>query len=535
VIRTLSCVLAAALLVAATGCSRESAGSSRDTLVIAVAAEPATLNSLLLEGPTDAMVGSLIYSYLVTDGPNGKPVPDVAKVIPTLANGGISHDGLRIVYRLRHDVRWQDGVKLTAQDCVFTYHAILNPHSAIPSRYGYEGIVKSVTALDDYTLELTLTHPLRSAVSGFLALDGNYPIMPKHLLERYPSLDRLQYNIHPVGSGPFRVVDWVHGDHLTLAANPLYFRGAPHIASVRIDFVPNSMTMLNELRTGEIEAAFDVDPSLYQEARGIPGSKLVLTPITGMGSIVFNTEQGPTADQRVRQAIASGIDNALVVERSSHGVFLPRSGRRAVLGLAAGETQVPPFNPARARALLDAAGWRTGADGVRVKDGRPLTLTLITSPAEPMSSTIVTMVQAQLRSLGVDARIRMYAPAMYKAPAPAGGPIFSSRFSMAYLLITVGGDGDLAFLYECTQRPPSGFDISRVCDRRIDAAANAGEASFDPAVVSAANAKLENALEQDVPEIVLYQPQRVSLFKEDLRGFSPSTVSPYTGSWRWAK
>jgi peptide/nickel transport system substrate-binding protein len=526
----LAALLTATLLPA---CVKRPAPRSSDDLVVAVSAEPQSLDPLLLEGPTDLMVGSLIFSYLLADGPNGQPVPDVARAVPTLANGGISPDGLRIIYHLRRDVHWQDGVRLTARDCVFTYRAIVNPNNAIPSRYGYDDIV-SVTAPDDYTLVVKLARPVRSTVDGFLAADGNYAIMPEHLLAEYPSINRIDYNAHPIGSGPYRVVEWVRGDHLLLQANPTYFRGAPSIKELRIDFISDSSTMLNELRTGEIGAAFDLDPALNVQARAIPTVRVVLTPISGMGVFVMNTQREPTSDLRVREAIASALNGAVIVDKASHGAFLARNGRRAILLLPTrSSVATPSYDPARARALLDAAGWRVGADGFRRKHGRRLSLTLTTSADEPMTNVVTVMAQAQLLGVGIDVAIHSYGPTIYKAPAAAGGPIFGGHFSLAYLLITTGSDGDLSFLYDCSQRPPLGFDISRICDSRVDAAARTGAQALDPQIVREDNARLESLLEADVPEVVLYQPQRVSAFTTRLRGFTQSPVSPFTNAWKW--
>ncbi len=532
--RSFRALLAIALEISLlAGCTKGASVRSNDELVVAVATEPQSLNPLLLEGPIGTMVGSLIYSYLLADGPNGEMIPEVAKEVPTLRNGGISPDGRRVVYHLRRDVRWQDGAKLTARDCVFTYRAVLNPNNAIPSRYGYDDI-ESVTAPDDYTLVVKLAHPVRSAIDGFLAPDGNYAIMPEHLLAKYPNVNQISFNTQPVGSGPYRVVEWMHGDHVLLQANRLYFRGAPHIKELLLKFVPDSVTTLNQLRDGEVDAAFDLDPELSQQAQDIPNVRVVFSPYSGMGVLVLNAERGPTANPRVREAIASALDDKTIVAKVARGTFLARNGRRVLLLMPSGDvTQSPAYDPVRARALLDEAGWTVGSDGVRRKEGRRLELTLITSPAQPMSAAVTVLVQAALIRVGIDTTIHSYASAIYKVPASAGGPLFAGRFSLAYLLITTGDDGDLDFLYDCSQRPPQGFDISRLCDRRVDAIAEAGSQSLDPAVVRRENARLELLLEEDVPEVVLYQPQRVSAFSKRLRGFNPSAVSPYTNSWKW--
>lgn len=514
------------------GCTR-GMSSGTDTLVIAVPTEPRSLNPLLLEGPTAAMVGSLLYSFLLVEGPGGAEIPDAATEVPTLANGGISPNGLRITYHLRRGIRWEDGTPLTAADCVFTYRAVRNPRNEVPSQYGYEDIAR-VRALGSYTLEVDLRRPERNVVANFLALDGNYPIMPAHLLARYASIDHLTYNSQPIASGPYVVTSWMRGDHISLDANPRYFRGQPHIAHIRMEFITNSATTLDELSTGEVGAAFTLDPVVYPEARALHGVRLVPTPEIGIGSILLNTAQGPTADVRVRRAIAAAIDAPLIASKASRGAFLSRDAHRVLLALPAnGPAQVPPYDPARANALLDAAGWHVGPGGIRVRDGRRLVLRLTTSAYDPMSDTVSTMVQAQLRARGIDAPIRSYAAAIYMVPGAAGGPVFGGRFSLAYLTAVGESDGDLQFLYDCSELPPHGFDVTRLCDPRVDAIAQASSAAVRPSDAVRDNERLDALLEQDVPDVVLFQPQIVSVFTNWLRGFAPSPVTPYASSWVW--
>lgn len=530
-IRALAALTFAALPVLA-GCSQQPVARG-DSLTIAVGTEPRTLDPLLLEGPTASMVGSLLYSFLLVEGPSGTEIPDVATAVPTLTNGGISPNGLRIIYHLRHDVRWQDGARLTAHDCVFTYHAIMNPANAIPSHYGYEDIAR-LKALGDYTLEVDLRHSSRDVVVNFLALDGNYPIMPAHLLARYPNINAIDYNARPIGSGPYRVTNWVRGDHISLAANPLYFRGAPHIAHIRMEFITNGTTTLDELSTGEIGAAFNLDPQVYPEARDTANVRIVLTPEIGMGAILMNTARGPTADVRVRRAVAHAIDAPLITRKASRGAFLARNARRVLLRLPlTGPPQMPPYDPARARALLDAAGWHVGPGGIRERDGRRLVLALITSPYDPMSDSVATLVQAQLRSVGIAAPIRTYAAAIYMVPGAVGGPVFGGEFSLAYLTAVGESNGDVQFLYDCSQTPPNGFDLTRLCDPRVDAVARAGSAAVDPAVAQRDNETLNALLESDVPDVILFQPRIVSVFTTRLRGFAPSPVTPYASAWAW--
>ncbi|HEY3674768.1 MAG TPA: ABC transporter substrate-binding protein, partial [Candidatus Tumulicola sp.] len=243
----------AALLLAGCG-NHQTAQNRTDGLIVARLSEPISLNPLYLQGPDAKDIGDLLYSSLTRYDSNEQVVPDIAAAVPTTNNGGISRDGKRVVFRLRRDVLWQDGYALTADDVVFTHRASIDAANALPSRSLYDP-VSSVTACSRYTVCVTLKRPYAPIVATFFGGDGT-PILPKHLLQRYRSLDGAAVNLAPIGSGPYRVEKWIRGDRLDLVANGSYFRGKPKIARISIRFVPSHATILNQLRSGEIDATF---------------------------------------------------------------------------------------------------------------------------------------------------------------------------------------------------------------------------------------------------------------------------------------
>src|SRR5580692_7703348 len=170
-------------------CTKASVEPHRSgVLVIAVSGEPGSLNPLYLQGSPAAMVGALGYSSLTKYDARGRIVADAAAMVPSLANGGISRDGTRIIFHLRRDIRWQDGAPLTSKDVLFTYRAIMNPANALPSRDGYDRIAR-VAAPDRDTVIVELKQPLASILPGFFGGDSNYAILPAHLLAAYPNLN----------------------------------------------------------------------------------------------------------------------------------------------------------------------------------------------------------------------------------------------------------------------------------------------------------------------------------------------------------
>jgi peptide/nickel transport system substrate-binding protein len=164
---------------------------------------------------------------------------------------------------------------LTAADVVFTYRASINPANALPTEATYDPIA-GVTACDRYTVCVQLKRPYAPIVATFFGGDGS-PILPRHLLRQYRSLNAVPFNVAPVGSGPYRVERWVRGDRLDLVANGSYYGGKPKIGRISIHFVPSHATILNELRSGEIDATFSANPAEIASFRSLAGDRVVVS------------------------------------------------------------------------------------------------------------------------------------------------------------------------------------------------------------------------------------------------------------------
>ncbi len=331
--------------------------SQSNTLVVALPQEPVSLNPLLLEGPIAYAIGDLLYSYLTNYDSEGNMVPAVAVRVPTTQNGGVSADGKRVTFHLRHDVRWQDGVPLTARDVAFTYRAIMNPANDIPTRYGYDAVA-SVTVPDPYTVVVRLKRPLSPIVPFFFGGDSNYPIMPEHLLGRYSSINDAPFSVAPIGSGPYEFVKWQHGDRLILAANPRYYGGKPRLARMVLPFIHDPATTINELQTGEIGAAFSLDASRISALQGTPRHRIVVTPIPYFFAMAFNTSVPALRDPSVRRALAMAIDRDTIVRKVSHGLYDAHTGMRGVFTWAFDpQADTLRYDPAAAQKMLARAGW----------------------------------------------------------------------------------------------------------------------------------------------------------------------------------
>ncbi|MDQ6932167.1 MAG: peptide ABC transporter substrate-binding protein [Candidatus Eremiobacteraeota bacterium] len=514
------------------GCS--SGRGAPPALTIAQDREPASLNAALLNGAAAAQWGLLIYSYLLKFNDRGQLMGDVATQVPSLANGGISSDGLRITYHLHKGVRFADGVPLTARDAVYSINAVLNPRNNVQSRFGYDQIA-SARAKDDWTLELRMKRAFAPALATIMTPSG-FPILPAHLLAKYSQFNDVDFDAHPVGSGPFKVVQWARGDHVTLEANERYWQAAPYVKRLIVRFIASPTTIVNQLHTGEIAGFFNADPIVYDQLRRIAGQRVTKTPLDYVGAIIFNTADPVTANPRVRHALAQAIDIPDLVQRVYHGALTAKDAGRGLFMWAYNPaiTRDVGYDPPAARRTLAAEGWIAGADGLRRKSGKPLELLLILQAEAPADSIIGNAVQQYEKAVGVSVHLKSYRVEQLVAPVSSGGPVYGGRFQMALYPFNPGDDPDTTDQFSCANIPPHGYNKSRICDPRIDTLLKAGNSTFDKAKRQRVYDELQRVLQDRMPLVLLYQGRQVNAFTDRLMGQTTSVNGAFwnAGAWR---
>ncbi len=516
--------VAIALSLLCFGASACSSGTDRThrvtRLVLAQPEEPPSLNPLLMEGASTATIVPLLYSYLLTIDDRGSLQPDIATQVPSQANKGISADGMIITYHLRKNVTWQDGTSLTARDAVFSYHAVMNPENNVPSRDGYERI-RSVQAIGPYTLRVRLKAPYAPILGMFLAPNQNYGILPAHLLARYPNINHAPYNARPIGSGPYRVAEWDRGDHLRLIRNPSYYGGAPSIGEITLKFVSDTSTILNELRTGEVDMDLRADPAYLREYAAIPAVKVVRTPIAGIGDFFFNVTDPKLTDVRVRKAVAEALDLPQIVHNATRGAQTTKEANRGLFSWGYDPSiPTPAYRPSDAKQLLKAAG-------------RPSTLQFAYVSGNAVGASVAVQVQQALRAVGITVSTRSYTPTLFVAPATDGGPIFGGKFQMAFTEILTPADPDTQWYLACSQAAPHGFNLSRFCDAPTDRAEAAGVATYDRAARRRFASIVQRRVALLLPYLALWQRNAVFVTPKELRGFRPSPESPLWNVATW--
>ncbi len=523
---------------ALTACSK-SAGdkaAAPQSLRIALQINPTQLNPILPQNSIESFPDGLIFDLLVTLDQNHREVPDLAATVPSIDNGGVSKDGLTLTYHLRPGVKWHDGAPFTSRDVAFTYRAIMNPSNNVVSRRGYNEIA-SMDTPDDYTVVMHMKRRFPPAVDTIFAeSDTPYRLLPAHLLAKYDNLNHVAFNAAPVGTGPYEFVRWQRGDHILLRANPRYFRGAPALRELTLAIIPDDNTIAAQLRSHEVTLGIEIPAAVYRDVASSPGVRRQLADAPAYTAVMFNARRPPLDDVRVRRALVLGLDRAAITRDDTYG-----TGRLAVADLSpfywAYDTALrsAPYDPAQAAALLDAAGWRTGPDGVRVRNGARLSLLLVYGLGSQIVRTMTAQIQQMYRSLGVDVQLKGFDYATLYAAAQSGGILNGGKFDMSIYTWIAGGDPDDSSQWTCAAIPPGGNNVARYCSPEMEAAQRLALSTFDRSARKRAYARVQSLLLRDAPAAFIYYQALRYAHADDLQNFAPNGISEGWNAQEWRR
>lgn len=533
--------LGLAAVVGLGGCSRVASDGSRATTRGAtvrfdVAADPANLNPLFAHadaGNVEQQLAHLAFEPFFDLDARGKPVPELLTEIPSVSNGGLSRDGRTIVYHLRPNVRWSDGIPLTARDVLFTLHAIVDARNPVASHEGYDLIDRS-EALGPHAVRFHLRRAWAPAIATFFTY-GTSPqvVLPEHVLARQAPLATAAFNAAPsVGDGPFTFRTWQRGDRLTYVANKRYWRGTPAVERIDVRVVPDPGTNLTLLQSGELDFNLVAPSQQATLAKNATGLQYAYAPTALIAGIALDLAHPPLDDVRVRRALAAAIDRSGISKKITLGRYPVADSDRPRFSFAydAGVHQ-PRYDAAAADRDLDAAGWRRGPGGMRSKSGTPLAFTYVQFPESTTGVRVATIVQSELKERGIAITIKSISNAQLFLPARDGGALASGRFDLAYVPWSMGADPDDRFLLGCTGGVKN---YMRYCDRTVDALESRAAAEPDRAKRKAAYVAIDRRVARDVPIIFLFNPDYIYAHGARLRGFEPNAFVPTWNAYAWS-
>jgi peptide/nickel transport system substrate-binding protein len=468
------------------GCA---AGAARDpnTLVVLEAADGATLNPLFTTDAASALYEQFIFDPLVYVGDDFKPIPWLA------TSWRSTSDHLHWTVDLRHDVRWSDGAPFTAQDVAWTWQAQLDPATGFPYR-GQFDYVKDVKAEGPYRVEFTLSQP--NALFESQALNAN--ILPEHILGSiaHKQLRVSTFGEHPVGTGPFFLERWRHDEQISFVRNPHWWHGPVTIPRIAVRIELNDQARLDAMEDGSGDVLDGLGTSSYSIlAEEAPRLHLLHLPDLYNFFVYTNLRRPGLAELPVRQAMLYGWDRAAVVHGLLHDDAIVATGVVPVALRLWYDPKVRRYgyDPVRASALLDGAGWKPGRGGIREKDGHRLAYELLLEGADAATQDLAAEFQSDMRAIGVAITVRSLDFATFLAETQ------ELRYDLA--LAGWGGvaDPDQFTLLESKQVPPTGNNLMSYSNPIVDRDVTLGLRTLDYPKRRALYDSMQRVTAQDLP------------------------------------
>jgi peptide/nickel transport system substrate-binding protein len=524
-------------LIALSACSKTGGGSASTgrnpwttphVLRYSTAEDINALNPHIATSATVNLMAQLTMAYLIKWDVHNLPYPELATQVPTQANGGVSKDGLTITYHIRKGVKWSDGAPFDADDVVFSIGVVLNKANNEVSTSGWDQIAK-IDEPDKYTVVLHMKEKYSPFVETFFSTAGANPcILPKHLLAKYPNINTVAYNTKPVGIGPFKYERWDRAQQVIMVPDPLYWRGLPKLQRIIFKIVPDRNTVLTQMASHELDMWWPVPGAYFDRVKAIDGVDYLRQPSYYFNHYDFNIQRPRVSDVVVRRALRLALNRTELRDKIGHGVGIiqdvPAPNTAPYFDPDIAKT---PFDIPAANALLDKAGWKRGAGGIRSKNGVTLNLDLATSQGTADVDEQIEMIRIWWKQIGVGINVQHYPSQLMFAPAQQGGVVYSNKWDVIFFAWGVDAIGDASSIYGCNAFPPNGQNDLRWCNPKAKAAMAALFTHFDQAQRNQDVRGLFEAFDTDVPSIVSTLREDIYAKNTDLKNFHPNGVSPF--------
>jgi peptide/nickel transport system substrate-binding protein len=486
------------LAFAALSCSHNK--PDPNTAVMIIESSPTNLDPRVGTDAQSERIDKLIFDSLVRRD-------DHFNLEPWVAERWEIPDPLTYIFHLRHNVRFSDGRPLTSGDVKYTFDTIIGGKIRTAKASTYQ-FVDHIEVPDQYTVIFKLKQPYATLLWN--VSDGASAIIPAGAPD--------DFNQHPIGSGPFRFVSMEQDKDVVVERNPNYWGMAAKIPRIRFIVVPDATTRALELRKGSADAAINaLSPDTVVTLRNEPSLVTERAPGTIYAYLAMNLRDPILKDVRVRQALAHAMDRRPMIQYLWRGLARPAS------------SVLPPehwaynpdvahysYDPAKARELLDAAGYGTGKDGIRFH------ITMKTS-TEESTRLLAAVLQQQLRSVGIALDIRSYEFATFYADVVKGAfQLYSIRW--------IGGNEDpdiFENVFDSASFAPRRANRGYYSNPRVDALIAAGRSTVDQDKRRADYFELQNIVAEELPYINLWYLDNILVHSKRLRNVKLSPSGNY--------
>jgi peptide/nickel transport system substrate-binding protein len=516
------------------------------------------LNPHFAVGTKDQDGSRIFYEPLASWDPDGNLIPGLAAEIPTAQNGGVARDGKSVTWKLKKGVTWHDGKPFTADDCVFTWEFAADPATASVSIGTYKDV--KVEKIDSHAIRVTFAKPAPFWADAFCGVRGM--IIPKHLFEAFKGAKSREApaNLKPVGTGPYKFVDFKPGDMVRGELNPSYHMpNRPFFDTIEMKGGGDAVSAARAvIQTGEFDYAWNMqveDEILKRLEQGGKGKADIVTggniehiqlnntdpwkEVDGERSSV-KTKHPFLTDPAVRQALTLLVDRAAVQEQ-----IYGRTGVATANFLNApsrfnSKNTKWELNPDKAGQILEAAGWKKGSDGIRAKDGVKLKMVYQTSINAPRQKTQAIVKQAAAKA-GIDMELKSVTASVYFSSDVANPDTYTHFYTdiQMYTTTMTQPDPEL-FMNQFTSWEVSskdnkwqGRNITRWKNEEYDKLFRAAEGEMDPVKRAALFIKMNDLVIQNAVVIPVVARPRVAAVSNRLRAEQSGWDSDFWALQNW--
>jgi peptide/nickel transport system substrate-binding protein len=505
---------------------------------------PTLLNPHFAVGTKDQDGSRIFYEPLAAFDPDGNLIPILAHEIPTVANGGLARDGKSVTWRLKRDVAWHDGKPFTADDVVFNWEYASDPATAATTIGTFKDIAK-VDKIDSHTVRITFKDPTPFWAEPFCGTRGQ--IVPKHLFDQFRGAKSREAptNLKPVGTGPYKFVDFKPGDIVRAQINPAYHMpNRPFFDQLEMKGGGDAVSAARAvIQTGEFDFAWNMqveDEILRRMEQG--GKGKVDIAVAGNIEHVQCNQTDPwkdvdgersslktshpfLTDPAVRQALNLLVDRGSIQEQ-----IYGRLGQTSANFLNAPSRYYSKntkweFNVDKANQVLEAAGWKRGPDGIRAKDGKKLKMVFQTSINAPRQKTQAIVKQAAAKA-GIEIEIKSVVASVYFSSDVANPDTYTKFYTDIQMYTTTMGAPDpQTFMNQFTTAELAtkdnkwqGRNIPRWRNEEYDKLFKAAESELDPVKRAALFIKMNDLVIQNVVVIPVLWRSVISAVSLKLKG-----------------
>jgi peptide/nickel transport system substrate-binding protein len=509
---------------------------------------PTLLNPHFATGTKDIDASRIFYEPLVAYDPEGNLVPVLAAELPSVANGGLAKDGTTVTWRLKKNVRWHDGKPFSADDVIFTWEFVSDPGTAAVSVGSYREISR-IDKVDSHAIKITFSRPQPFWADAFCGNRGM--ILPKHVFENFKGAKSREApaNLKPVGTGAYRITDFRPGDVVKAELNPSYHvPNWPFFDSLEMKGGGDAASAARAvLQTGEYDYAWNLqveDDILLRMEQGGKGRVNIWatgnvehtmcnfsdpwTDVDGERSSAKTTHPFLT-DPAVRQALNLLVDRSAVQEQ-----IYGRQGQTSANFLNApsrvrSSSMRWEFNVDKANQVLDAAGWKRAADGVRAKDGKRLKMLYQTATNAPRQKTQQIVKQAAAK-VGIEIEIKSVVASVFFGSDAANPDNYPHFYADLQMLTEGPTQPDAQYFmnrftsWEIASKANKwqGRNVTRWRSDEYDRLYRAADEEMDPVKRAAMFVRMNDLVIQNVVTIPVLWRNGVSASTHRLRGMDLS-------------